>query len=100
VYEVPQIPSPWSAIPEDPMRDMALAERAVSYLETQKLDHSAVVQCLIDELDLDLETAQALAVCGRQPEGVEFAPASLVRPPRGGIRTRLSDEREQQEEIG
>jgi hypothetical protein len=99
VYEAPQITSPWSAIPEDPMRDLALAQRAVSYLEAQRLDHGAVVQCLIDELDLDLETAQALAVCGRQLEGVEFAPASLVHAPRG-TGNRLIDEHERQEEIG
>jgi hypothetical protein len=41
--------------------ELAFAERAALYLEKQGLDHQAVVQCLIDELELDLATAEALA---------------------------------------
>jgi hypothetical protein len=93
VYEAPQITSTWCAVPEDPMRDLALAQRVVSYLKTQRLDHGSVVQCLVDELDLDLETAQALAACGRRVH------SGVPRAATGRSETRLIDEHEQQEEI-
>ena len=48
-------------IPEDPEREMALAERAAEYLDKQGLDHLAVVRCLVEEFELDVDTAEALA---------------------------------------
>ena len=48
-------------IPDDEARELALAERAAEYLEKQGLDHLAVVRCLIEEFELDVETAEALA---------------------------------------
>ena len=48
-------------IPDDLEREMALAERAAEYLDKQGLDHLAVVRCLIEEFELDNETAEALA---------------------------------------
>jgi hypothetical protein len=53
-----------SALLESPnsrVDDLAFAERAALYLDQKGLDHREVVQCLIDELDLDLETAEAVA---------------------------------------
>ena len=44
--------------------DMAFAVRAALYLERQGLEHSAVVQCLIDEFDLDREAARTLVLMG------------------------------------
>ena len=46
-----------SADPED----LAFAERAALYLDKQGLDHRAVVKCLIEELELDRATAEAVA---------------------------------------
>ncbi len=40
---------------------LAFAERAALYLEKQGLDHKAVVRCLVVELELDVETAEAVA---------------------------------------
>ena len=48
-------------IPDDPERELALAERAAEYLDKQGLDHLAVVRCLIEEFELDVQTAEALA---------------------------------------
>jgi hypothetical protein len=56
-----QITMPLLEVPVTAADELAFAERAASYLEKQGLDHQAVVQCLIDELELDLETAEALA---------------------------------------
>jgi hypothetical protein len=52
---------PLLEIPATNADELAFAERAALYLEKQGLDHQAVVQCLIDELELDLATAEALA---------------------------------------
>ena len=41
--------------------DLAFAGRAAMYLEKKGLDHRAVVQCLIDEFELDRGTAEAIA---------------------------------------
>ena len=41
--------------------DLDFASRAVIYLETNGLGIDEVVECLIDEFDLDRETAQELA---------------------------------------
>ena len=48
-------------IPITSADELDFAERAALYLEKQGLDHESVVQILIDELELDLETAEALA---------------------------------------
>lgn len=48
-------------IPIDRAHDLAFAERAALYLEKQGLDHEAVVRCLVDELELDRKTAEAVA---------------------------------------
>lgn len=45
---------------EDP-RDTAFAERVVVYLERKGLDLEAVIRCLMDEFELDRETATELA---------------------------------------
>lgn len=43
------------------VEDLAFAERAVVYLEKQGLDEKEIAQCLIDQLELDRDTAEALA---------------------------------------
>ena len=48
-------------IPVDRADELAFAERAALYLEKQGLNHEAVVRCLVDELELDEETAEAVA---------------------------------------
>jgi hypothetical protein len=45
----------------DAMEELAFAERAVTYLERQGVDHKGIVMCLMKELELDRETAEALA---------------------------------------
>lgn len=45
----------------DPIEDLAFAGRAALYLDRKGLDHLAVVQCLINEFQLDRETAEAVA---------------------------------------
>ena len=50
-----------SLVPVDHSEDLAFAGRAALYLEKQGLDHRAVVKCLIEELELDRETAEAVA---------------------------------------
>ena len=45
----------------DRSEDLAFAERAAVYLDKQGLDHGAVVKCLIEEFELDRETAEAVA---------------------------------------
>jgi hypothetical protein len=41
-------------------RDLELAGRAVIYLEKHGLDRESVVRCLIEEFELDRETAKAV----------------------------------------
>lgn len=41
--------------------DLDFASRAVIYLEKNGLDTDEVVECLIDEFELDRETAQEMA---------------------------------------
>ncbi len=48
-------------ISADRSEDLAFAERAALYLDKQGLDHRAVVKCLIEELELDRDTAEAVA---------------------------------------
>jgi hypothetical protein len=50
-----------SRIPADRSEDLAFAGRAALYLDRQGLDHRAVVKCLIEEFELDRETAEAVA---------------------------------------
>lgn len=50
-----------SRTPADRSEDLAFAERAAVYLDKQGLDHRAVVKCLIEEFELDRETAEAVA---------------------------------------
>ena len=45
----------------DRSEDLAFAGRAALYLDKQGLDHRAVVKCLIEEFELDRETAEAVA---------------------------------------
>jgi hypothetical protein len=45
----------------DRSEELAFAERAAVYLDKQGLDHRAVVKCLIEEFELDRETAEAVA---------------------------------------
>lgn len=45
----------------DALEELAFAERAVTYLEKQGVDHQGIVMCLMKELELDRETAEALA---------------------------------------
>lgn len=59
MWEVPTIAKPTPR--QDRAQDLALAEGAARYLERQGLERKAVVQCLIDEFELDRETAEALA---------------------------------------
>ena len=61
MHEGFQLLLPLMEIPATSADEIAFAERAALYLEKQGLDHQAVVQTLIHELDLDLETAEALA---------------------------------------
>ena len=56
-----QFAMPLLEVPVTPADELAFAERSALYLEKQGLNHQAVVQCLIDELELDLATAEALA---------------------------------------
>ena len=56
-----QTAMPLLEIPVTSADEIDFAERAVWYLEKQALDHESVVQILVSELDLDLETAEALA---------------------------------------
>jgi hypothetical protein len=51
----------WAVVPPDPSRERLLAERAVPYLKGQGLDDQAVIQCLVEEFEIDLETAEAVA---------------------------------------
>jgi hypothetical protein len=53
--------SPPSRIPAYRSEDLAFAGRAALYLDKQGLDHRAVVKCLIEEFELDRETAEAVA---------------------------------------
>ena len=42
-------------------RDLELAGRAVVYLEKHGLDQEEVIRCLVEEFELDRETATAVA---------------------------------------
>ncbi|MBI5157541.1 MAG: hypothetical protein HZA58_05940 [Acidimicrobiia bacterium] len=53
--------SSWVGDLPDPRRDRALAEQAVTYLRGRGLDDQAVVQCLRDEFEIDLATAESMA---------------------------------------
>ena len=55
------IQDPLPNIIDDPLDDLAFASRAAIYLEKKGLNHRAVVQCLIEEFELDQETAEAVA---------------------------------------
>lgn len=45
----------------DPGRDLALAQQSVAYLRAHGLDDGAVIQCLRDEFEIDLATAEMIA---------------------------------------
>jgi len=49
------------ATEEFDVAELQFASRAVLYLEKQGLDEEAVIKCLIEELELDRDTAEALA---------------------------------------
>lgn len=53
--------SPRRVYETDEAEELAFAERAVTYLEKQGLDHKGIVACLMEQLELDRETAEALA---------------------------------------
>ena len=57
----PTLQDPLPDIIDDPLDDLAFAERAAVYLDKKGLNHRAVVQCLIDEFELDRDTAEAVA---------------------------------------
>lgn len=59
MYEVPTITK--SVPRQDQAQELALAGRAARYLERQGLEREAVVQCLIDEFELDRSVAETLA---------------------------------------
>ncbi|MEX0946845.1 MAG: hypothetical protein WD651_13185 [Acidimicrobiia bacterium] len=46
---------------QEPNQDIAFARRAAVYLDRQGLDEQAIVQCLMDEFELDQATAEAVA---------------------------------------
>lgn len=56
----PHIQDTLPDILEGPLHDLAFAGRAALYLEKKGLSHGDVVQCLIDEFELDRETAEAV----------------------------------------
>ncbi|HUO46131.1 MAG TPA: hypothetical protein VM470_04805 [Acidimicrobiia bacterium] len=45
----------------DRVADVEFAERAAIYLDKQGLDANAIVRCLMEELDMDRDTAEAVA---------------------------------------
>lgn len=45
---------------DDRAHELALARRAVAYLESQGLARNDVISCLVSEFDLDERTAAAL----------------------------------------
>lgn len=51
----------WVGDLPNPALDRALAEQAVAYLRGRGLDDQAVVQCLREEFEIDLATAEAMA---------------------------------------
>lgn len=53
---------PWVVDLPDPGRDRAMAEQVVTYLRGHGLDDQAVVQCLRDEFNIDLATAETMAI--------------------------------------
>lgn len=46
---------------QEPNQDIAFARRAAVYLDRQGLDEYAIVQCLMEEFELDRSTAEAVA---------------------------------------
>ncbi len=46
---------------QDPNQDIAFARRAAVYLDRQGLGEHAIVQCLMEEFELDRSTAEAVA---------------------------------------
>ena len=65
---------PWADDPPDPNRDRELAGQAVIYLRNRGLEDEAVIECLRDEFEIDLPTAETM-VCppGR---GMDVGPAA------------------------
>ncbi len=61
MYESTPTTGLWVVDLPDPDRDLALAEHAVGYLRGHGLDDGAVVQCLRDEFEIDLDTAERMA---------------------------------------
>jgi hypothetical protein len=61
VYEATPRTEQWVVDRPDPGRDLALATQAVAYLRGLGLDNGAVVQCLRDEFEFDLATAERMA---------------------------------------
>ena len=51
---------PWVDDPPNPDRDRELAGQAVTYLRKQGLGDDAVIQCLHDEFEIDLPTAETM----------------------------------------
>lgn len=51
----------WVVNLPDPERDLALARQAVAYLREHGLDDGTIVQCLRDEFEIDLSTAERMA---------------------------------------
>lgn len=73
-----------SRIP-DLSADLAFAGRAALYLDKHGLDHQAVVQCLIEEFELDRETAEAVALLAATEP-----PSYVGSPPPSGAASRAS----------
>lgn len=63
----------WGADHPNPGRDLALAVQAVEYLRGHGFDDGAVVQCLRDEFEIDLATAEKIA--GPQDSGPQHGEA-------------------------
>lgn len=72
-----------SRIP-DLSADLAFAGRAAIYLDKQGLDHQAVLQCLIEEFELDRETAEAVASLA-----ADESPSCVGSPPPSGAASRV-----------
>jgi hypothetical protein len=56
-----QLVGPWIEPAPDHAEELAFAQRAAAYLDHEGLDRPAVVRCLIEELQLDADTAEAVA---------------------------------------
>jgi hypothetical protein len=57
----PATAAQWAVDLPDPERDLALARQAVAYLREHGLDDGTIVQCLRDEFEIDLPTAERMA---------------------------------------